>query len=185
MTRSPRSPRVKIVLTEELIEDSKQRDSSHCMIAEAVKVAHPGASHVSVDLQTIRFTDQAKGLRYTYLTPRAAQVALINFDAGVTPEPLDFMLRGGQVTKSGTRPRALQPQSEAQLEQRRAAAAKGVESKQKLVQRHGAGDDNGGNVSEVVGGKTPPLGKIKGKTRGERAVAFTKRRAFGLRGLDR
>src|SRR5258707_2331325 len=101
---SPRSPKVTIEITPDLIESSKERDSSHCMIAEAVKKAYLGAAFVSVDLQTIRFSDHNKGLRYTYLTPRSAQIALIEFDQGTTPEPFSFQLRGGQVTFGGSRP---------------------------------------------------------------------------------
>jgi hypothetical protein len=46
------------------------------MIAEAIKQAVPRATNVSVDLSTVRWTDPEKKLRYTYLTPRAAQIAL-------------------------------------------------------------------------------------------------------------
>lgn len=170
MPRLPRAPRVKLEITEELIEDAIPRDSSHCLWAESVKTAVPDATRISVDIQTIRFTDSKKGLRYTYLTPRTAQIALIQFDQGIRPEPHSVQLRGGQVTaarKQITRgeKRKLTP---AQL----AAAAKGAKvTKTKLSKAQLRGPAAEGAVSERVGGKTPP-------------IAAGKRRAFGLRGLE-
>ena len=89
----PKSPVVKVNVTESIIAESKSRDSSHCMIAEGLKAAVPHAKYILVDLQSIRFTDTEKKLRYTYLTPRSAQIALIKFDQGITPPPLEFTLR--------------------------------------------------------------------------------------------
>jgi hypothetical protein len=37
--RYPHPPRQIITITDDLIRESKQRDSSHCMIAEAVRLA--------------------------------------------------------------------------------------------------------------------------------------------------
>lgn len=79
-----------VEIDQENIDRSQQRSSSHCMIADAIKVQHPGVSHVSVDLQTIRFTDPKKGLRFAYLTPPAAQRALVMFDQGFPVEPFSF-----------------------------------------------------------------------------------------------
>ena len=87
MPRIPKAPRFSLVVTDEMIEDAIPRDSSYCVFAEAVKAARPGAQKVAVDLQTIRFTDPKLGLRFTYLTPRPCQIAIINFDQGIRPEP--------------------------------------------------------------------------------------------------
>src|SRR5262245_57512785 len=73
------SPRGLVRVTDELIETALPKNSEHCMIADAVKIAFPGAKGVSVDLATIRFSDPEKGLRYIYLTPRIAQTALVEF----------------------------------------------------------------------------------------------------------
>jgi hypothetical protein len=182
---------VTIDLTPDVIAASKERDSSHCMIAEAVKVAFPGATYVSVDLQTIRFSDPAKRQRYTYLTPRSAQIALIEFDQGTTPEPFSFHLRHGQVTFSGSRP-SLKAKREAgkdagaaELEVNEAGFPTGnlVESnaqkarnvKARLVRRDGSDTDpeRSRPVPEKIGGRTPPT------------TPFARRRAFGLRALER
>lgn len=83
-----------IQVTQEDIENSIKRNSSHCMIAEAIKRCIPNARHVSVDLQTIRFSDYGMGQRAFYLTPRSVQKAIIDFDQGSEGlEPLKFTLR--------------------------------------------------------------------------------------------
>jgi hypothetical protein len=89
----PRSPQVHVVVDEERIRNSVRRDSRHCMISEAIQVAAPDLATISTDLQSIRFTDPKRRLRFAYMTPRIAQLALIDFDQGVQPEPFSFWLR--------------------------------------------------------------------------------------------
>ena len=158
--RAPRAPRLRLEITEELIEAGVTRSSSHCPIAEAVRVAFPEARQISVDLQTIRFTDPKRGLRYIYLTPRVGQVGLVSTDDGVRPAPYSMTIQGGQVVKSGQSTTKL---TEAQLEQRKKAAALG---RAKMVNRGSTR-----SVPDRVGGRTPPSSN------------FAKRRAFGLRDL--
>lgn len=196
------SPRLRVELTSEGIEAAKQRDSSHCMIAEAVKAAFPGAAYVSVDLQTIRFSDPEKHLRYTYLTPRSAQIALVNFDQGREPEPFAFRLSGGQVTRSGqsaglSNRRPNSPLTKTEADKAAKLLADGASdtdiaravgcsrstanrirngeslAKQKLVSRGDNGPRSGPQIPERIGGKTPPL------------TPFARRRQFGLRALER
>ena len=128
------------------------------MIAEAVRVAYPTAHHISVDLQTIRLTDPDLGVRYTYLTPRSSQVALARWDAGIKPEPWDFQLRNGQTTLAGSRHiRQGDLEGEAKRLLRKARLSKPEPS---------------GVVPDRVGGRPPP------------SSGYSKRRAFGLRGLE-
>lgn len=98
--RVPYSPRLTISIDRETIEASTRRKSSHCMIAEAIKRAIPRATGVSVDLQAIRWTDPDLQLRYVFLTPREAQVALIHFDRGQTPEPFEIKLSNAHVLRA-------------------------------------------------------------------------------------
>src|SRR6267154_4598986 len=102
-SRIPRSRRVDVEVSEDVIKLSTQADSSHCMIADAVRKAVPGATGISVDLQTIRFSDPKKRMRYVYLTPRIAQVALVDFDAGQKPEPFTFRLDRAHITAMKTK----------------------------------------------------------------------------------
>jgi hypothetical protein len=173
MLALPTAPRVRVKVSDETIEGSKKRNSSHCMTAEGVRASFPGATHVSVDIQTIRFTDKAAGARYTYLTPRAVQVAIIRFDQGEEVKGFSFTLSNGQVTSYGSRQQRVgDPEGEERRQIAKAAKAKakrtatasattGTLSKPKTV----------GAVPAKVGGKTPPLTSV-GRTR-----------SFGLRGL--
>lgn len=103
-TRRPPSPRLTIAVDQELIDNAVRRDSRHCWIAEAIKAAVPEMTSITVDLQTIRFTDPKKRLRYSYLTPAPCNVALIDFDRGMRPEAFNFALRtAAQITRTGGR----------------------------------------------------------------------------------
>lgn len=104
-------PRVEIQVLQRHIDQSMQKNSSHCMIAEAIKETLPNAKFVSVDLQTIRWTDPQKGLRYVVLTPKLAQLQLIAFDQGDLDnlQPFEFEMRPRQVTKAGNRFRGHAP----------------------------------------------------------------------------
>jgi hypothetical protein len=92
--------KLRLDITQDIIDTALPQNSSHCMIADAVKRALPDVKAISVDLTTIRFTDPVKRQRYIYLTPRSAQVALINFDQGNSVVPFSFQLRTAtQVTR--------------------------------------------------------------------------------------
>lgn len=131
----PHAPRFQVSVTDELIYESEQRNSSHCMVADAVKIARPKASRIAVDIQTIRFTEGDR--RFVYLTPRRAQVAIVKFDQGIPSKPFSFRLRNGQSAPSNG-PR--------QKRQKRERA--------KLVSPHGIAH---GDVPDKVGGQTPPV----------------------------
>lgn len=152
----PRAPAPVINVTEDIIATACRKDSSKCMIADSIKASMQGVTHVSVDLQTIRWTDGERGLRYVYLTPRPAQIALIDFDEGTNPAPFEFRLRGGAVYRS----RIDQKRPPHKVRDR-------VGKKAKLVKR-----GNSTVVPDIVGGRTPP-------------VASAHLRTFGLRLLGR
>lgn len=176
MKRGISSPRLQINVTAELIEAATPKDSKHCMISDAVKIAFPDASAISTDLATIRFTDPKKHLRYTYLTPRVAQGCLINFDQERRPEPFSFLLRGAQVTKSGRiwRSHEKKESTPAQKLQRQNALVKAQNQFGKSrLQKTGTG-----NVPDRIGGQTPPLQRSRDN------VPFSRRRAYGLRALE-
>ena len=181
LPRIPHSPHVKIKINTDLIYTSKQADSSHCMIAEALKLALPEAKSISVDLQTIRFSLPEKRLRFVYLTPRIAQIALVEFDQGIEPEPFEFNLSRGHVTAMYKRPEIL-------LSGVRTDSVSGVENpviikvkkpenktiaKMNLAKQGIRKPESKGEVPQRVGGKTPPT------------TPFARRRAFGLRALQK
>jgi hypothetical protein len=166
----PRGPNFTVYVTDTMMEHARVRDSSHCMIAMGVRDAKPEMVSIAVDLQTIRFSDREKGYRYTYLTPRIAQKALIQFDQGEMPKAFSFRLYGAQVTKmahkvSGQTPRSM---TEAQ--------AAGVKKMRETL----SGEKGAHAVAVVsphatmpvkIGGQPPPLSN------------FARRRVFGLKAL--
>src|SRR5215471_2292296 len=158
----PLAPVVTLIVDPEPAAIAIQRDSSHCMWADAVSRAVPTATKVAVDLQTIRFTDPAKGLRYTYLTPRRAQLSLVQFDAGIYPQTLmRVTLRNGQVTKAHNYAKVRRKPGEGTIPDGKA----------------GLRNRSPGSVPDVVGGQPPPTAALANTAyRG-------RRRAFGLRGL--
>ncbi len=112
-----KTPRPKVIVTEALIRDAREsrtgkdfvsdeadpppgrkpftgtiHSSSSRVIIQAIKAAHPGARRVFVDLQSIRFSDRKKGLRFTYWTPEVVQRALMRMDCGNPVEPFAFDL---------------------------------------------------------------------------------------------
>jgi hypothetical protein len=90
----PKNKTITIEVTVEDIEQAIPADSGHCAISDAISRQIPGASKVSTDLQTIRWSDREKGVRYVYLTPRVAQALLLDFDQGEREycQPLTFRL---------------------------------------------------------------------------------------------
>src|SRR5437899_12903658 len=82
-----------IQVTDEDISKAKLAHSGACVNAEAIKRCLPGVKHVAVDLATIRFTETKTGDRYTFLTPRAAQLGVVQWDQGVAPQPFVFSLK--------------------------------------------------------------------------------------------
>lgn len=81
---------MRISVSEKNIHDGKQKNSNACMIADAIKDRYPAAQFISVDLQSIRFTDTKRRKRLVYLTPPIAQLALVKFDLGAKVAPFDF-----------------------------------------------------------------------------------------------
>lgn len=160
-------PNVMIEIRDVDIEHGRPRDSRHCMIAKAIERAVPQATFIAVDLATIRWTDLAKGERYVFLTPRVAQNHLVKFDKAKPIEPIAFRLSRAQVSKSGAG-RARTPEQLA----RKAAGAKKKREATKLERTYQ------GEVPTRLGGDTPPLQTMSD------GVPFSRRRAYGLRGLE-
>jgi len=96
---------LKVAITRELIEQATERDSRHCMIAEAIKEVNPRLERVIVDLQTIRWTNPRTHKRYVCLTPEKAALALVAFDQGEEIEPFTLNLTPAQVTPTRARVR--------------------------------------------------------------------------------
>lgn len=99
MTKPSPTKALELKITQEIIDRSVRRDSTACVLADALKIAMPGGVRPLVDLQTIAISVPEKGLRYHWLTPRAAQKILLNFDQGAELTPTVVKLRDGWTTK--------------------------------------------------------------------------------------
>lgn len=175
-----RAPVTVITVDKDVAAQAVEQSSSHCMIAEAVKAALPDARYVSVDLQTIRYSDPRVGLRYIYLTPRRVQEALTHFDMGVLPqESFSFRLVSGHVTRSGdgkVRHVAKTPEEQAKIEARREELRQA-----KIIDRENRqAESRRASTFEVEGGPTPPRGALA-----HGGVVPSRRRQFGMRALER
>jgi hypothetical protein len=171
----PKIGRVTVSVTAEHIEHAIPMDSSHCMIADAIKAAVPKAKAVSVDLASIRWTDPRAGKRYLYLTPPSVQAALIRFDNGQKPTPFRFTLRQpAQIANSGV-----------ETTRRGGRVTHGVAQV--------TTDD--GDLPTKIGGTLPPIGPLTNTEKTGRhrdrlpdqtnLMLQGRRRAFGIRRMGR
>jgi hypothetical protein len=143
----------KIAVTEPLILRACQRDSRHCMIAEAIQAARPHWKNISVDLATIRWTNPKTSKRYIALTPEAAGQALVKFDQGEDVEPFSLTIT---------------PVQEIALRRdKRGHQAPASPRQQQLVV-----DDHGRTT--IVGGKPLPRGHLGGSPTGNQTKNKTR-----------
>ena len=196
ITKSRLSPTLRIEISDEIIADSVRRNSSHCMIAEAMRRQLPEYyERPSVDLYTAAVTHAGRRLRYSYNLPRQAQLALIDFDQGRVPEPFVFELkRARQITRrrpagsggDGNVGRGSTPEDKAA---RRAVYAARDRERTRLDRSEPA-------LLAALNDPTAPLSgpaSISGRSQGSRETTvggrpapqsnFAKNRRFGLRQL--
>ena len=143
--------RMTVNVTRPLIDRATQRDSRHCMIAEAIQADHEHFRNVSVDLATIRWTNPRTGKRYVALTPEPAAAALVAFDQGEAVEPFAFPMETIQVTASR---KAIETMAEAQ-----AAGRKRPRTAPRGVRSLTVGEDG---RARIAGGETIPRGHLGG-----------------------
>lgn len=132
--RRGNNPRLDIEITDEQLNRAIKSNSGGCLIADAIKAQYPNLSRVSVDMATIRVTDSARGVRYTYLTPQDAQHILLSFDQG-WPIPIRKLTirRAIHIAAAG----ASSPDAPSRREQRERTRARITE----LERREAAGEE--------------------------------------------
>lgn len=153
---------IELNVTQEIINAAIPRDSGHCMFADAVRAALPFATGVSVDLQTIRYSDPATRKRYVYLTPGVAQSMLVAFD------------QGEREKIRPTRLRLSRPAQIVHMRPSRSRANRHDEPAHPRTRTIAPAEPNGA-APVVIGGDYPPTAALS-STRG-------RRRTFGLRSL--
>ena len=89
---SPQNKTFTVRVKRDNIDNAVVRNSSLCMTADAIQQAMPWAKHISVDTQSIRFSDPKSKKRFVFLTPANAQRAILEYDSGQKPAPFSFQL---------------------------------------------------------------------------------------------
>jgi hypothetical protein len=152
-------------ISQNVIDRSKIRSSSHCMYAEALRDALKErdikARNIAVDLQTVRFTDVTAGVRFIYFTPPAAQQGIVDFDQGNKIKPHKVRLyreRCAQVIPLGRRVKR----------RLKIELTKTSRGKRKRTLN---------STPTVIGGKAPPIAALSNNP----SRWTGKRRAFGMR----
>jgi hypothetical protein len=138
--------KAEIAVQQKHIDHAMERNSSHCAIADAIKDAVPHARFISVDLQTIRWTDPNKGVRYCFLTPAVAQQdVIIPFDQGERDKckPVTFRMKPAFVTRTGKK-RTHTPDAD----QLKDAGLKVAEEQPHISPEQSAGEDTASEAPE-------------------------------------
>jgi len=159
--------RLVVDVTAEMIATAIPRNSSRCMISDAVRAAAPTATSVLSDIATTRFTDPVTNLRHYCLTPLKARGALLDFDAGIVAEPFRMEIRAAQTRK----------------------ASRGLGAGKKQSQGKGKLKNDprsGGTIPVVIGSSAPPIGPVADHgVPGPKPGHKQRGRAFGLRSMVR
>lgn len=92
-----------------VIRNAIRGNSHKCMIADAIHAKVKWAKFISVDTQSIRFSNLKTGRRFIYLTPPEAQKALLDFDRGRKVQPFAFTLTQGYTRKMRVRSPGYKP----------------------------------------------------------------------------
>lgn len=78
-------------ITQKIIDDAVSKNSAHCMIAQAARMAGASSTNVTAEAITFNMGD----MRYTYPLPARAAAELVKFDKNKKlAEPFQFTLDG-------------------------------------------------------------------------------------------
>jgi hypothetical protein len=182
------SGRAEISVEQKHLDAALRANSSHCAIAMAIADAVPNARRISVDLQTIRWTDCKTGVRYCFLTPHIAQTdVIIPFDQGLECKPVSFKMRPAWITRigakrdvpeqdqlkgTGLKVAGEQPPEETKRPLIAYAGKEKPEPRKPYKRRAISETKPDGTIPVCLGGKLPPRSVLA-------------RREFGLRALKR
>lgn len=154
-----RAPRLTVHVTQEIIDRAMRRNSNHCMVADALRIASKDKlQYRAVDIQTTRGTNLEKGERYIWLTPPKVQRMIVDFDRGEEIKPFSFELQAGHTIPAG------KPKSK-----KRAKTQAAKKARPKFRRAYKGSKQS---IPEAINSPTPP-----------RSIGA--RRAFGLRSIER
>jgi hypothetical protein len=72
----PAVPNLTVDVSQDVIDESIQKDSAHCMISQALRLAGAASTKVTAEHASFNFN----GHRYTYPLPAKAAAELVQFD---------------------------------------------------------------------------------------------------------
>ena len=154
-----------IHVTKEDYEAAVPGSSSHCAVEVAIKRMFPEFKFISVDIQSIRWSDPKHDVRHMALTPQPIARNILEFDAVRVPGDISFYLRSVMQT-----PMLHGRHGEKSFQYGTAdqSAAKLRKPKVKATGKRNGKSSHVNGVPTVVGGSLPPRAHM--------------RRSFGLRG---
>lgn len=83
----------KVDVTQSDIDNATREDSRLCAVATAIARTIPDATHIVVDVQTIRYTRTSTDERYTVAPPAGIGAYVRAFDEGRAIKPFSFTMR--------------------------------------------------------------------------------------------
>lgn len=127
-----------LFITPDVLTHAQPRDVCHCIVALAVKAAQPWAVNISVDAQTIRWSDKETHRRYIMATPEYVAHQIELFDNPATHasvQPFTVHLEGTVWSKPNDHRRtsptaeevtAMPPAKRARYERKRQTALENI-----------------------------------------------------------
>ena len=174
--------RCEISVEQKHLDEALRANSSHCAIAFAIRDAIPDATFIAVDLQTIRWSNPKRGVRYCFLTPTVAQHDVISpFDQGEECKPVTFKMKPAFITRIGAKRNHTPEPEQLKGTGLKVADEPAPEPERPLIPYAGkeprkrraiSATKPDGSIPVTLGGKLPP-------------VSVLARREFGLRALRR
>jgi hypothetical protein len=160
--------RFTVQVTTQDIERAVRKHSGKCAVAIALARVRPGAHHIEVDIQTIRFTDE-DGRRWSWQTPWQAAQYVVDFDAGDDIAPFSFRLDPARAIEIKRRVRTPEGKEAHVAAQRARRASKPAKAKPR--RRAASGTQSTFEGGDGARAKAPPR------------VYKTSRRMYGHRHL--
>jgi hypothetical protein len=101
--------RMRIIVTQKEIDESRLAKSDGCMIKQSLQRDHPEFRNIWVDKNQIRCTDPEANIIYTFQMAPRGRAMLLLWDAGETIKPFDIWVRNPIVRERVFRDGAMRP----------------------------------------------------------------------------
>ena len=177
--RYENGPQIKVIVTQEIIDNAIESNSAHCVVADAIKASlltrgNGRYKGVSVDLGQIRITDKKLNKRFVWFTPHLCQRAITQFDQGKRKwlQPFHFWLRYPIQVLAARSRTGLEPSPQHSAAGKKGGKVTGQRRASLAVKADGRGSWPRSTKTQKKGGKQIPTGALMGN-----------RRQFGVKAL--